>query len=152
LAVGEERVNLEKALGAGKPASVQKISLYLPERDSDNAPVPDIEKWIESAMWLLGEINRGATRLPAAQGYWHPTGSWETTHVVYSYIGEQKIFEANLDRLVRFIHSFGKHARQSSVMVEFSGEVGRGAARRFVARAYFIDKYDKAGPEPSRGG
>jgi hypothetical protein len=141
-------VNLEKALGTGKPASVQKISLYLPERDRDNAPVPDIEKWIEAAMWLLGEINRGATRLPVAQGYWQPTQSWEQTHVVYSYIAEQRIFEANLDRLVRFIHSFGKHAKQSSVMVEFSGEVGRGEARRFVARAYFIDEYPKAGERP----
>lgn len=141
-------LNLEKALGAGKPASVQKISLYLPEHDHDNAPVADIEKWIEAAMWLLGEINRGATRLPVAQGYWQPTKSWEPTHVVYSYIDEQKIFEANLDRLVRFIHSFGKHARQSSVMVEFSGEVGRGETRRFVARAYFINEYPKAGPKP----
>ena len=141
-------MNLEEALGAGKPASVQKISLYLPERDRDNAPVPDIEKWIEGAMWLLGEINRGATRLPAAQGYWQPSQSWETTHVVYSYVDRPRVFEANLDRLVRFIQSFGKHAKQYSVMVEFSGEVGRGEARRFVARAYFVEEYPKAGERP----
>lgn len=124
-------MNLEKALGAGKPASVQKISLYLPERDNAGDPVPDIEKWVEAAMWLFGEINRGATRLPVAQGYWKPESGEpvrEPTHVVYSYIGKQRIFEANLDRLVRFIHSFGKHAMQN--MVEFSGEVGRGGARR----------------------
>jgi len=86
-----------------------------------------------------------------AQGYWKPESGEpvrEPTHVVYSYIGQQRIFEANLDRLVRFIHSFGKHAKQNTVMVEFSGEVGRGDAKRFVSRAYFIDRYPKAGAKP----
>ena len=69
----------------------------------------------------------------------------EPTHLVYSYIRDEKRFEANLERLVRFIHSFGKHANQGEVMVEFSGEVpGRG----FVSRAYFIDEYPKAGERP----
>ncbi|HEX8639776.1 MAG TPA: hypothetical protein VF704_01330 [Allosphingosinicella sp.] len=140
-------MDLEKALGAGKPASVQKFSLYLPELDRDGAPVPEIERWIEAALWIFGEINGGATRLPVAQGYWRPSSGApvrEPTNVVYSYIRDGR-FEANLDRLVRFIHSFGKHANQGEVMVEFSGEVrGRG----FVSRAYFIDKYPKAGPRP----
>jgi hypothetical protein len=144
-------MDLEKALGAGKPASIEKFSLYLPERDRDGAPVSDIELWIEAAMGLFGDINGGATRLPVAQGYWKPEGGEpvrEPTNVVYSYIRDDRRFEANLDRLVRFIHSFGKHARQGEVMVEFSGEVRRRGERSFVSRAYFIDDYRKAGERP----
>ena len=50
-----------------------------------------------------------------------------------------------MERLAAFIHSFGKHANQGEVMVEFSGDVPE---RGFVARAYFVDKYPKAGPKP----
>jgi hypothetical protein len=141
-------VDLRQALGAGEPASLQKLSLYLPERDRDGNEVPHIENWIEAALALFGEINGGATRLPVAEGYWTPKKGEavrEPTNVVYSYIRDDTRFTADLDRLVRFIHSFGKHARQGEVMVEFSGEVkGRG----FVSRAYFIDKYPKAGKRP----
>lgn len=144
-------MDLAKALGAGTPASIQKFSLYLPERDRDGEPVPEIERWIEAALHIFGQINGGATRLPVAQGYWKPNSGEpvrEPTNVVYSYIRDDKRFEANLGRLVRFIHSFGKHAKQGEVMVEFSGEVGRGGRRRFVSRAYFIDRYEKAGEKP----
>jgi hypothetical protein len=141
-------MDLAKALGTGEPASLQKLSLYLPERDNTGEPVPDIELWIEGAMAIFTEINGGATRLPVAMGYWKPAGGAlvrEPTNVVYSYIRSARQFEANLDRLVSFIHSFGKHAKQGEVMVEFSGEVrGRG----FVSRAYFVTEYPKAGKKP----
>jgi hypothetical protein len=141
-------MDLRKALGAYDAPSLQKFSLYLPELDRDEAPVPDIEKWIEAAMSILAEINGGATRLPVAVGYWKPQNGEpmrEPTNVVYSFIRNDKQFAANLDRLVRFIHSFGKHAKQGEVMVEFSGETpGRG----FVSRAYYIREYPKAGKKP----
>ncbi|HEY0111605.1 MAG TPA: hypothetical protein VGB59_00480 [Allosphingosinicella sp.] len=141
-------MDLREALGAREAASLQKFSLYLPERDRNGAPVAEIEKWIEATLAIFGEINGGATRIPVAEGYWRPeTGEpvREPTNLVYSYIRDADRFAANLDRLVRFIHSFGKHANQGEVMVEFSGEVpGRG----FVERAYFIDEYPKAGERP----
>jgi hypothetical protein len=147
--VAGEPVDLQTALGATTGASATRFSLYLPDSDRDGQPVPQLEQWIDVAMALFADINGGATRLPVAQGIWKPDRGGEVvreaTNVVYSYIGQQRIFEANLDRLVRLIHSFGKHAKQGEVMVEFSGEVGRGDARRFVARAYFIDEYPKAG-------
>jgi hypothetical protein len=100
-------------------------------------------------MNLLAEINGGATRLPVAQGIWKPDQGDETvrevTSVVYSFVGDRSRLDANLPRLARFLHSFGKQTNQGEVMVEFSGEVpGRG----FLSRAYFIDRYDKAGPPP----
>jgi hypothetical protein len=142
-------LDLGQALGASNLASLQRFALYLPDRDRDGIPVPQLEKWIGAAMALFANVNGGATRLPTAQGLWKPEdGSAEVreaTVVVYSFIRDTARFHANIGRLAAFTHSFGKHAKQGEVMVEFSGEVpGRG----FVSRAYFIDDYAKAGPPP----
>lgn len=142
-------VDLKTALGATTGASATKFSLYLPDSDRDGRPVHEIEQWIGAAMSLFAQVNGGATRLPVAQGIWQPESGGEVvreaTSVVYSFIRDRARFDANLGRLTGFIHSFGKHARQGEVMVEFAGEVlGRG----FVSRAYFIDDYAKAGPPP----
>ena len=140
-------MDLKQALGATEAASAQRFSLYLPDSDRNGAPVPRIDDWIGAAMRLFADINGGATRLPTAQGIWNP-GSGEpvreATSVVYSFIRDTTHFEANLPRLSAFIHTFGKHADQGEVMVEFSGEAPGG----FVSRAYFIDRYPNAGPPP----
>lgn len=141
-------MDLGEALGASGLASLQRFSLYLPDSDRDGAPVPQLEQWSAVAMALFADVNGGATRLPMAQGIWKPEGGAEVreaTVVVYSFIRDTARFEANIERLAAFIHTFGKHARQGEVMVEFSGEV---AGRGFVSRAYFIDEYPKAGPKP----
>jgi hypothetical protein len=142
-------VNLEEALGAGRLASLQRVSLYFPDRDRSGAAVPQLEQWLGTAMSLFADVNGGATRLPVALGLWKPEGGGaivqENTTVVYSFIRDTLRFEANIERLAAFIHSFGRHANQGEVMVEFAGEVpGRG----FVSRAYFIDDYAKAGAKP----
>jgi hypothetical protein len=142
-------VDLGHALGAASLASLQRFSVYLPDSDVDGAPVPQLEQWIAAAMTLFADVNGGATRLPAAQGVWRPESGGrevrETTAVVYSFIRDTARFEANIGRIAVFIHTFGKHARQGEVMVEFSGDVPE---RGFVSRAYFIDRYEKAGPPP----
>jgi hypothetical protein len=142
-------VDLQSALGATTGASATRFSLYLPDSDRHGQPVPQLEQWIDVAMTLFADINGGATRLPVAQGIWKPDGRGEivreATNVVYSFVRDRTRFDANLERIAVFIHSFGKHANQGEVMAEFAGEVpGRG----FVSRAYFIDKYPKAGPKP----
>lgn len=145
-------MDLKKALGASGAASATRIGLYLPDSDRDGAPVAHLEEWIEMAMGVFADVNGGATRLPLAYGIWKPqTGGKtvrEATTVVYSFIRDRARFDANVDRLTAFIHSFGKHANQGEVMVEFSGEVRRRGARGFVSRAYFIDNYPQAGPPP----
>jgi hypothetical protein len=136
-------------LGASRAATLQKFSLYLPDRDRDGAPVRSTEAWQAAAMTLFADVNGGATLLPPGDGIWNPDGGGEivreSTRVVYSFIRDGDKFERDFDRLAVFIHSFGKHARQGEVMVEFAGEVpGRG----FVSRAYFIEEFSKAGPAP----
>lgn len=142
-------MDLEKELNAKSPPSTQKFSLYIPDKDGDGNDVPHREDWIAAAMRLFAEINRGATRLPTAQGIWDGGEGGppinEATDVVYSFILDPAAFEAGIRRIAVFVHSFGKHAKQNTVMVEFSGEVpGRG----FVSRAYFISDYTLAGPPP----
>lgn len=135
-------MDLGKELGANSAASAQKFSLYLPDSDRDG-----IEQWIEAAMALFASINGGATRLPEASGIWGPAGAEpvrERTSVVYSFIRDNGDFAAGLRRLAIFIHSFGKHANQGEVMVEFSGEVDT----RYISRAYFIDAYPLAAERP----
>lgn len=146
---GSGPLDLEKALGASRAATLQKFSLYLPDRDRDGAPVKSTEAWHAAAMTLFADVNGGATLLPPAEGIWNPDDGdeivRESTRIVYSFIRDGEKFERDIDQLAVFIHSFGKHARQGEVMVEFSGEVpGRG----FVSRAYFIEEFSKAGPRP----
>lgn len=146
-------MELKDVLGAAGEASAQRFSLYLPDRDRNGAPVPLHEEWVEAAMAIFAAVNGGATRLPTAQGIWKPQAGdvvREATSVVYSFIRDTGTFEAGLERLARFIHTFGKHANQGEVMVEFAGEVpaGDGGELRFVSRAYFIEDYPKAGERP----
>ena len=69
----------------------------------------------------------------------------EATTIVYSFIRDTERFERGVEKLAVFAHTFGKHANQGEVMVEFSGDVpGRG----YVSRAYFIEEYPKAGERP----
>ncbi|HEX8642373.1 MAG TPA: hypothetical protein VF702_00495 [Allosphingosinicella sp.] len=142
-------MDLKEALGAREGATATRFALYLPDSDRRGDPVPDLERWKEAAMALFADVNGGATLLPPAQGIWKPDDGGatvrEATSVVYSFIRNQERFERGLKRLAAFIHSFGKHAEQGEVMVEFSGEVpGRG----FVARAYYIDEFPWAGERP----
>jgi hypothetical protein len=142
-------LDLQEALGASRAATLQRFSLYIPDRDRDGAPVESSAAWHAAAMALFADVNGGATLLPAADGIWNPEDGSEmvreATRVIYSFIRDGRKFERDVDQLAVFIHTFGKHANQGEVMVEFAGEVpGRG----FVSRAYFIDKYPKAGPKP----
>jgi hypothetical protein len=142
-------LDLKTALGATSGASATKFSLYIPDRDRDGKLVEGLELWKAAAMNLFAEVNGGATLLPPAQGIWKPEGGGEivreATSIVYSFIRDEKQFSRGLKRLAAFIHTFGKHANQGEVMVEFSGELPGG---RYVSRAYFIDEYDKAGEKP----
>lgn len=142
-------MDLGEILGAAQAASLQRFSLYLPDSDRDGAPVPRLEEWIEAAMLIFAEVNGGATRLPLAQGIWKPEDGGatvrEATTIVYSFIRDTERFERGVEKLAVFAHTFGKHAKQGEVMVEFSGDVlGRG----FVSRAYFVEDYAKAGARP----
>ncbi|HEX8263564.1 MAG TPA: hypothetical protein VF547_11885, partial [Allosphingosinicella sp.] len=118
------RMDLQEALGASRAATLQKFSLYLPDRDRDGAPVPHLDAWHAAAMTLFAEVNGGATLMPPADGIWNPEGGGEmvreATRIVYSFVRDGEKFERDIEQLAVFIHSFGRHSKQGEVMVEFA--------------------------------
>ena len=143
----------QAALGADEAVPVEKFSIYLADCDRDSAPVVAFEQWVEIAMNVLGRICRGVTRMPEATGMWHRKGRLirERTVVVYSYILDPDHFDAEFEKIVRFIHTYGARTNQDAVLAERSGENLVEAADGmlmpgFINRAYFIERYDKAVP------
>lgn len=136
-------MDLQKELGAREAATVNKISIYLPDHDRIGAPVPSIDEWIEAGLSVMAEIAGGATLLPPAQGVWNPEDGEtvrEDTSVIYSFIRDWPKFAANVRRLRAFLHTFGQQTNQGEVMVEFTGETEGG----FLSRAYYISEYEEA--------
>ncbi len=125
---------LERLLSSEEP-SVQKFSIYLPDKDKNQAQIPDLDDWADGAVQVLTEINGGSTKLPAADGSWKDNRGnilIDNTVVVYSFIRDPDAFEQRFEEIVAFVHEFGKGANQESVMIELSDG----------HRAYFIDEDD----------
>jgi len=115
--------------------SVQKFSIYLPDKDKNQAPVRDLDAWISAAVRILTDINGGSTKLPTAEGSWkdkNGTTLIDNTVVVYSFIRNPDDFEGRFKEIVAFVHEFGRGANQESVMLEVTDG----------HRAYFIDEND----------
>ena len=142
-----EEFDLGAALGAEETFSVQKIVIYLPDRDRKNEPVPDIEDYVQAAMITLLDINTGVTRLPPAYGKFKDSDTGivahENTHLVYSFVMDSSAFESRVVEITDFIRDFGKKTNQKSVMVEFSGEIPDpdGGIGKYFCRAYSIKKF-----------
>lgn len=133
--------DLAAALGAEAQVSVQKITIYLPNKDKENAPLENLEVYIQVGMEILSRINSGVTRMPVAQGMWIGDGDkevYEDTTVIFSYIRDVDAFINGIHEVSEFLHRFGQDTNQGEVMVEFSGEeIDSG----FFERAYFIRNY-----------
>lgn len=133
---------LLSGLGADGAITVQKFTIYLPDRDKNQNPIPNIEEYIEAGASLLAGINHGVTRLPAAQGMWinSETGIpvTENTVLLYSFIRQPEQFIQRLPEIREFLHEFGSSTNQGEVVVEYFGETLDG---RLYSRAYWITKF-----------
>ena len=116
-------LDLAKELGAqGEPAA-QRLTLYIPNKDRQDALIADHDKWVKEAQELLTHIGRGATAFPPVDGTWEkPDGSvlWETTRIIYTCIDADRL-AANLSTLREFLHRFGRETNQGEVRFEFDG-------------------------------
>jgi hypothetical protein len=141
-----QHFDLAAELGAEPGFSVQKFTIYLPDRDKENKPVPDIEEYVEAAMELLLDINTGVTRLPPSEGMFlnreKGIKTQEKTHLVYSFLFDPDAFQNRIGDIASFLRDFGRNTGQDSVMVELAGEepIG-GALGPYVCRAYMIKNY-----------
>ena len=115
-------VNLMQALGAAEQAIQDRITIYIPSRDRNGAPV-EFESWVGQAMELLSQVGGGATRMPPAQGAWlNPETEAliiEDVTLVYSYVDGDAL-APRLPDLRRLIHAMGRALKQGEVVVEFN--------------------------------
>jgi hypothetical protein len=147
-------VDFGKALGATNAATVQKISVYLPDKDRRGELVAQVDEWVEATLTEMIAACGGATLVAPADGAWKsPDGPIlrESTRIIYSFIREPDVFVAHLDRIVTILHSFGKYTNQGEVMIELSSESwldeeGTERKQGYLSRAYYIDRYAKALP------
>ena len=139
-----KKIDLSKILGVNKPSSTQVLTLYIPDKDREGNKIKNLNKWIKEAQRVLTMIGGGSTMMPPADGTWlDPEKNindpekikdedlvWEKTRIIYTYIDPDK-FENNLNRLKKFLHSFGRETNQGEVVFEFDGML------------YRIDEYDR---------
>ena len=58
---------LHEALGAGPPAGVEQVTLFVPSVDRHGEPI-DQAYWTEQALATFGNLFRGATAFPPGGG------------------------------------------------------------------------------------
>lgn len=134
-----EPFNLRELLGAKESYALQKLTIYLPDKDRNQRPIRNIEDYIEGSMRLLVEMNRGVTRLPIASGIWRNDEDEdieENTTIIYSYITDPETFLNKIPKLKSLLYNFGEETNQGEVFVEFSGEAVDGST--FYYRMYSI--------------
>jgi hypothetical protein len=130
--------SLVEIVGADEEASMQQLTLYIPNKDKNGKEISNIHDWIKEARKLLTIIGGGATALPPADGSWiSPENKietvsdlkdedviWEKTTILYTYIKTDN-FLNNLKFLRRFLHRFGRETNQGEVVFEFDGRFFR---------------------------
>ena len=63
--IDENEIDLVEVLGAEESASIQVLTLYIPNKDMDGSPVEEQEDWVQEAAELLARIGGGGHH-PAA--------------------------------------------------------------------------------------
>lgn len=137
----DDGLDLAFELGAEALATVEKFSIYFPDCDRHNNPVPDFESWVDQAMLTLTDINGGVTRLPASIGMWNSqTGTLvkERTTIIYSYLMKPDQFVSRIKEIRQLVHDFGRETNQGEVLVEYAGAADGEA----YVRSYSITAYD----------
>lgn len=120
-------MDLSEEIGAGAGVSVQCLTLYIPDRDSDEAPLPDQRRWVLEAAELLARIGGGVTIMPPIEGGWVGDSGeivWEHPVLVYTFIRPAQ-FRKLLPQLREFLHRLGRDTKQGEVAFEFDGHFYR---------------------------
>jgi len=120
---GRVDINMLELLGTHTAsASIQKLTIYLPDQDRDGQPVQDLQDYIGGIVDILLDINGGATVFYGPQGVWLNPETGEKIHentvLVYSYI-DPKPFVENIGLIISFLFRFGRETNQGEVFFEF---------------------------------
>lgn len=118
-------------IGSDEGFASQRLTLYVPNKDKEGVELPDVEKWVREARDLLGQIGRGSSAYPPADGNWVDDADrtiWEQTRIIFCYVFPDRL-RARFQQLRDFLHRFGREANQGEVVVEWDDRFWR--IRRF---------------------
>jgi hypothetical protein len=124
-------------LRSSEAPSLQKFSIYIPNKRKNREDIDDIGDWVDAAAHILTEINGGSTQQAVAKGSWKSHDGeimLDDVVVVYSFIRYPDAFEGRFSEISSFLHHFGTECEQESVLVELTEG----------HRAYFLNEEDYA--------
>ena len=117
---------LHEALGAGPPAGVEQVTLFVPSVDRHGEPI-DQAYWTEQALTTFGNLFRGATAFPPGRGVWRDDQRggvlvYDDTQMVTSYVTKNLLSDHEiLKRLRTFLCRMGREADQGEVGIVIDG-------------------------------
>jgi hypothetical protein len=117
---------LHEALGAGPPAGVEQVTLFVPSTDRYGEPV-DQTYWTEQALAVFGRIFRGATAFPRGRGVWRDDERegeliYDDTQMVTSYVPAGALEDEEILKHLRaFLCRLGREANQGEVGIVIDG-------------------------------
>lgn len=118
--------DLHEALGAGPPAGVDQVTLFVPSVDRDGEPI-DQAYWTEQALATFGRLFRGATAFPPGRGVWRDDERggelvYDDTQMVTSYVPSGAFDdEETVKRLKEFLFRMGREANQGEIGIVIDG-------------------------------
>lgn len=118
--------SLHEALGAGPPAGVDQVTLFVPSVDRYGEPI-DQTYWTEQALSTFGRLFRGATAFPPGRGVWRDDERggalvYDETQMVVAYVAEGTFDDEEvLKRLKEFLFRMGREANQGEIGVVIDG-------------------------------
>jgi hypothetical protein len=125
---GRFELDVGDALGASAPASVQVLTLYIPDKDREGNELGTQRQWVLEAAERLAPMGRGVTIMPPAEGAWYDEENdrivWEHPVLGYTYIVPEPFLQ-RLGELREFLHRMGRETNQGEVVCEFDGQFYR---------------------------
>jgi hypothetical protein len=120
-------LDLATALGAEAAFATQCFTVYIPNKDLNDAEFGTQRRWVLDAIRLFSEINGGATA-NSVEGAWRADDGriiMEHPVIVYSYITNMDRFLANVPRIRNFLHQMGRETNRGEVAFEFDKQFFR---------------------------
>ena len=120
------RETLHEALGAGPPAGVAQVTLFVPSVDRHGEPM-DQAYWTEQTLTTFGNLFRGATAFPPGRGVWRDDQRggvlvYDDTQMVTSYVTEETLGDDEiLKRLRTLLCRMGREAHQGEIGIVIDG-------------------------------
>jgi hypothetical protein len=120
----ETPLDLAELLGAEEDASLQRLTIYVPNVDRHGVEFGDQRQWVLSCAGLLARMGGGCTIEPPVEGAWLDPNTakliWERPVLVYAYV-RPGWFELQLPALRFLLHEMGRETDQGEVAFEFDG-------------------------------